>query len=247
MPILLISCATLPPVTISSIPIYVFAKANEMLAKEDTEEYYPCCGKTICRGCLYSSIKSGNYKCPFCNAKRIGRTDRELVADMRKRVAANDAASICMLAGYCYQGLGGVQQDHIKAIELFTKSADLGSCRAHYFLAKHYNEGGEMKKAKFHLEAAAMAGNEIARNNLGTDECNDGNIEQAVKHWIIGASAGGYHAMHNLRLFFEKGLVSRDTINSTLAAYNSSCAEMRSEDRDAAIRIMAEAGSRGRL
>ena len=243
MPILLISCATLPPVTISSIPIYVFAKANEMLAKEDTEEYYPCCGKTICRGCLYSNIKSGNYKCPFCNAERIGRTDRELVADMRKRVAANDAASICMLAGYYYQGLYGLQWDRAKAKELYTRAADLGSCRAHYFLAKHYNEGGEMKKAKFHLEASAMAGNEIARNNLGTDECNDGNIEQAVKHWIIGASAGGYHAMHNLRLFFEKGLVSRDTINSTLAAYNSSCAEMRSEDRDAAIRIVA--ASRG--
>jgi hypothetical protein len=47
--------------------------------------------------------------------------------------------------------------------------------------------------------------------------------------------------MHNLRTAFSKGLVSRNQIDSTLAAYNNSCVEMRSEARDAYIQIKAEA------
>jgi TPR repeat protein len=86
-----------------------------------------------------------------------------------------------------------------------------------------------------------MAGHEVARYNLGCLEYDSGNVERAVKHWTIAASAGHYDAMHELRVGFEKGCVSRESINSALDAYNNSCAEMRSDARDAAIRIMAEA------
>jgi len=233
----IISCASLPPATILSVPIYDFAKANEMLAKEDTETYYSCCGKSICRGCSYSNIMSGNKdKCPFCNSEG-GKTDEERVEQIMKRVEADDAASICMLASQYYRGQLGLQRDQTKAMELYVRAADLSSSSAHYFLAKHCHEGGALKKAKFHLEASAIAGNEIARHNLGIKEDNSGNIERAVKHWTIGASAGGYKAMHHLRLCFEKGYVSRESIDSTLAAYNSSCAEMRSEARDSYIHM----------
>ena len=92
-----------------------------------------------------------------------------------------------------------------------------------------------MKKAKFHFEAAAIAGHEGARSNLGSIECNSGNMNRAVKHWIIAASAGHHIAMHILQEIFEEGIVSRDVIDSTLTAYNNSCAEMRSEARDAYI------------
>ena len=61
-------------------------------------------------------------------------------------------------------------------------------------------------------------------------------MERAVKHWTIAASAGQYYAMSLLRTGFEKGYVSRESINSTLVAYNDSCAEVRSEARDAFIR-----------
>ena len=94
-----------------------------------------------------------------------------------------------------------------------------------------------MKKAKLHFEAAAMAGHEVARCNLGGMEHVAGNVERAVKHWGIAASAGEYDAMHEMRTFFEQGFVSRESIDSTLAAYNSSCKEMRSEARDAAIQL----------
>ena len=107
---------------------------------------------------------------------------------------------------------------------------------------------GNMKKAKFHFEAAAIAGHEMARFNLGVHEYNSVNIERAVKHWKIAASAGSYIAMHELRAFFEreggnyygKRIVSRESIDSTLEAYNNSCVEMKSEARDTYIRVMRE-------
>jgi TPR repeat protein len=64
-----------------------------------------------------------------------------------------------------------------------------------------YHQRGDLKKAKFHLEAAAMAGDEASRFNLGCLEAQSGNIERAVKHWIIVASAGNYTAMQSLKIF----------------------------------------------
>ena len=75
-------------------------------------KYYPCCGKSICIGCIRSIVKSENdYKCPFCNSDRVGKTDEEMVEEMRKRVEANDPVSICLLANSYHHGSGGLQQD----------------------------------------------------------------------------------------------------------------------------------------
>jgi TPR repeat protein len=218
-----------------SVPVSDYANANEELVTEKTEVYYSCCGKSICRGCAYSFRKSGNMgKCPFCNSDQV-KTDEEATQELMKRVEANDAGAMYGLAYQYIHGHEGLSQDREKASELYARAAELGSSKAHYNLGIEYQQGGKLKKAKFHLEAAAMAGHEVARNNLGIMEAQSGNMERAMKHWIISASAGSYHAMHNLLVDFKRGIVSRDTIGSTLTAYNNSCAEMRSEARDAAI------------
>jgi TPR repeat protein len=238
MPILLINCVTLPPATRLSVLVYDYAIANEELANKESETYYACCGKSICRGCNYSSWKSGNDdKCPFCNSDRSNKTDEEKVGELMRRVEANDAASICLLACSYLHGLNGIQQDQTKGMELYVRAANLGYKKAQNNLGGIYHDGGNLKKAKFHFEAAAMAGDEWARYNLGIMEANSGNIERAVKHWTIGASAGDYNAMHQLRILFEQGFVSRESIDSTLLAYNNSCVEMRSEARDACIQF----------
>ena len=61
-----------------------------------------------------------------------------------------------------------------------------------------YQDLGDMKKkAKFHLEAAAMARHEGARNNIGHLEfLQFKNMDRAIKHWIIAASVGSYLAMN---------------------------------------------------
>jgi hypothetical protein len=43
-----------------------------------------------------------------------------------------------------------------------------------------------------------------------------------------------------LRTLFEKGAIGRESMDTTLAAYNTSCAEMRSEARDTYIRFNLE-------
>jgi TPR repeat protein len=102
-------------------------------------------------------------------------------------------------------------------------------------LADVYHDGGNFKKAKFYYEVAAMAGDEAARSNLGILECNSGNMERGVKHWTIAASAGCFRSMHNLLTTLKKGFIGRESIDTTLAAYNSCCSEMRSKARDAYI------------
>jgi TPR repeat protein len=206
----------------------------------DTEVYYPCCGKSICRGCHYSSWKFGNdEKCPFCNTERMSVRSDEGVKSILKRVEANDAGAIFLLAHHYYRG-GLLQQDRAKAMELYSRSANLGYSAAHNNLAGVYEEGGDLKKEKFHYEAAAMLGHELARFNLGVMEANSGNMERAVKHWTIGASAGCFRAMHELITNFGLGCVSRELIDSTLGAYNNSCVEMRNEARDAYICTITE-------
>jgi TPR repeat protein len=127
-----------------------------------------------------------------------------------------------------------LEQDHTEALKLLTKSADLGFSQAHCHLGDIYREERNMK-AKFHYEAAAMAGHDGTRNNLGYIKFNSGNKEQALKHIRIAAAAGNCIAMFGLITCFEQGLMPQEAIDSTLEAYNNSCAKMRSKARDACI------------
>jgi hypothetical protein len=98
MPINFISCISLPPATISSVPIFEYAVANEELANEPMEHYFSCCGKSICKGCVHSFCKSWNIRnCPYCNADRIGISFDDSIKEMMKRVESNDAFSIYVL------------------------------------------------------------------------------------------------------------------------------------------------------
>jgi TPR repeat protein len=198
-------------------------------------------GKSICRGCVYSFRKSGNDdKCPFCNSNRADKTDEESVEEIMRRVEANDASSIYTLGNYYYHGQLGLQPDWEKAKELWIQAAKLGSSQAHFQLGAYHHEGGDLKRAKFHYEAAAMAGHGPARCNLGIMEGKSGNKERAVKHWMIATSTGDYNSMHFMITLFTQGAVSKESIDSTLAAYNNSCAEVRSEARDAYLRFIID-------
>ena len=120
MPAKLISCISLPSATLSSVPINNFAIANVELYKREMGQYYPCCGKSICSGCVHSFHGSGdNVKRPFCNSDQGSKNDEEQVEQIMKRVEVNDAGAIYMLAHNYYLGLQGLQQDRTKAIDIY--------------------------------------------------------------------------------------------------------------------------------
>ena len=84
-------------------------------------------GKSICGGCVYSFAKSGNdEKCTFCNSDQGSKTLEDGIAEIMKRVEANDAGAICELAHQYCHGLRGFQQDDAKAMELYSRAAELG-------------------------------------------------------------------------------------------------------------------------
>ena len=98
-----------------------------------------------------------------------------------------------------------------------------------------------MKKAKHHLELAAMAGHEMARHNHGVMEGNSGNRERAIRHLTISASAGHRDSMTVLLEKFEKGFIQREVYQSMLKAYNDSCVEMTSKAREDALAFISTA------
>jgi TPR repeat protein len=155
MPVKLICCVSLPPATITSVPIYDYAIATKELAKKDMQLYFSCCGKSICEGCVYSFIMSGNYdRCPFCNAETLGKTGEEKVEELRKRVEGKDAGAMHVLAGYNHQGIFGLHQDRERAIDLCKQAVELGYSKAHNNLGTIYHQRGDLKKAKSHYKAA---------------------------------------------------------------------------------------------
>jgi phage FluMu protein Com len=240
MPTKMIFCySSLPPATITSVPIDDFASANEKLARIDMDTYYTCCGK-----CIFA-MSGNNDKCPFCKAENRNKTDEEEIMQMMKRVEVKDANAMHQLAHYYNKGIGGLLQDQSKAIELWKQAAELGSSCLHFYLGDTYDKLVDIKNAKFHYEAAAMTGHEVARMNLGYLDYDLGNKDRAVKHITIAASGGCYRAIKALQLLFERGQVSRDVIEITLTAYNNSCAEMRSEARDTFMRLYIDHSTMG--
>jgi TPR repeat protein len=113
----------------------------------------------------------------ICNSRTGGKTVSDRVEELMKRVEANDAGAMTTLGNCYHQGRQVLQQDLAKGVELWKQAVELGSREAHFNLGNHYDEGGDLKKAKFYLEAVAMAGHEGARCNHGSMEAQSGNME----------------------------------------------------------------------
>jgi hypothetical protein len=96
---LLSTIFSLPPATISSVPVcdFVNNEATEELANLGMKQYYPCSGKGICAGCVHLFHEAGrNKKCAFCNSDRGSKTDEEQVEEILKRVEANYLGAMCV-------------------------------------------------------------------------------------------------------------------------------------------------------
>jgi len=128
--------------------------------------------------------------------------------------------------------------DHQSAFQYFTKAAELGDVQAHYHLSLLYDDGHGVEKDKgkeiYHLEEAAIGGHPDARFNLGCEEEESGNIEKAVKHWIISANLGDDGSIKELMEKFKEGYVSKDDLAAALRAHHAAVDATKSSQREAA-------------
>ena len=211
------------------------------LAKGST--YYACCGKVICSGCMFAPMYDnlGNViierKCPYCRTP-THKSDEEYNEWLQKRVELGDAEAIFTLGDYYRDGEDGFPQDYVKAFELFVRAGDLGCAEAYCNVGYAYENGNgveiDTKKADHYYKLAAIEGNEVARYNLGNNEQRAGNMNRALKHYMIAAGGGHNNALKQIQKLFTNGHATKDDYATSLRAYQAYLVEIKSTQRDKA-------------
>ena len=206
------------------------------------KKYNACCGKMICSGCIHALIMTtGKNMCPFCRAF-APTAGEDVVKRVKKRVEVGDARAIrelgCFYSCYYNEGMRGFPRDQVKAVELWHQAAELGCTTAYNDLGFAYDNGEgverDEKKAKHYWELAAMGGDELARNNLGEFESNEGNMERALKHFMIAVGGGSDPSLKDIKYLYSKGCATKDDYAKALKAYQAYLSEIKSDDRDKA-------------
>ena len=206
----------------------------------DVEEhiYKSCCGKVMCYGCIYAFSREDNRRlCPFCRAPAHS-SDKEWTESLKKRLRGDDALATYMLGNYYCDGRYGLPQDHGKAMELWLRAGELGCSEAYNNFGFAFDNGQgverDTKKAKYYWELGAMGGDAVARYNLGILEEEAGNMDRAMKHWMISACAGHDKSLKQIRECYLDGDATKDDFEKALRAHKEAKDEMKSDQREAA-------------
>ena len=202
-----------------------------------------CCGKVICSGCIHApqydnqGNEVDNEKCPFCRTP-TPYTDEEEMEREKKRIEMNDPIAMTNLGNYYRDGTNGFPQDYDKALEHYHRAGELGDARAYSAIgyAYHFGEGAEhdMKRAMHYYELAAIGGNEVARNNLGTWEKREGIKERALKHYMIAVRDGYANSLDLIKSMYTNGHATKEDYMKALQLYQTYLGEIKSDQRDKA-------------
>ena len=201
--------------------------------------YMGCCGKVVCCGCVYAFqsrvTKKKDHKCPFCRTPTP--INEEYIKQFKKRADLNDPIGIREL-GCMYRDGDGLPQNNAKALKLWHRAAELGDARSYCSIGHAYDCGREVgvdkKKAKDYFELAAIGGDPFARHNLGSYEVKAGNVDRALKHWMIAIEGGVPNSMKSIKLMYEKGFATKDDYAKALRSYQTYLDEIKSDQRDEA-------------
>jgi len=205
--------------------------------------YMSCCGKRICSGCIYAPVydhkgnEVDNEKCPFCRIP-TPYTNEEAMERKKKRIEMNDPIAMTNLGNYYRDGRNGFPQDYDKALELWHRAGELGYAGAYSAIgyAYHFGKGAEhdMKRAMHYYELAAIGGNEVARNNLGTWEKREGIKERALKHYMIAVRDGYANSLDTIKRMYTNGHATKEDYMKALQLYQTYLGEIKSDQRDKA-------------
>ena len=131
--------------------------------------------------------------------------------------------------------------DNESALNLYSKSAELGDIGAQFELARmyHYGDGTERNESKavFFYEKAAIGGHPGARTDLGCIEWAKGRSDRAIKHLLIGAKLGGDHALKNIKESYKDGFISKEVFEEALRGHHAAViAATKRPEREAAYK-----------
>ena len=199
--------------------------------------YNSCCGKVICSGCIHAGAMGDDELCPFCRSP-APTSDEEANERIKKRMEVDDVQAIHNLACYYAEGELGLPQDWEKALELWHRAGELGYTRSYYNIGNTYvfgrGAGRDMKKATHYWELAAIGGSMNARQNFGNVEFRAGNIDRALKHYMIAVRSGSNESLKIIKQLFTHGGVTKDDYMNGLKNYQAYLVEVKSDDRDKA-------------
>ena len=212
------------------------------------QRYQPCCGKVICSGCCYAPVydhqgnEVDNQKCSFCRTP-WPESDEGNIKRIKKRVEAGDPIAIYIQGCHYYGGSSGFPQDYTKALELWHRAGELGYAEAYCRIGYAYDNGEDVevgkKKAKhyYYYELGAIGGDSNARHNLGISEKEQGNMDRAVKHFMIAVRSGNSDSLNSIKELYSNGDATKDDYTTALQLYQEYLGEIKSKQRDEAAAV----------
>ena len=204
--------------------------------------YQSCCGKFLCIGCISMMAKGKNkedHLCPFCRLP-ISKPHKEMLRSCKNRMEAGDLDAFILMGRLYLDGKWGLPQDNKRGLELFSRAAELGSATAHYEIGLIYangrhDMGKDTKKALYHYQQAAMRGSEDARYELGCYEVDAGNMERALKHYMIAVGTGHNASLDSVRSLWAAGFATKAEYERALREYQICQDEVHSDQREKAL------------
>ena len=122
--------------------------------------------------------------------------------------------------------------------ELFRRAGDLGNYEAYVCIGYAYYEGEgverDEKKANHWFELAAMRGGATARHILGINEKCEGNMDRALKHYMIAVRGGHTDSVKEIQQLYMDGDVAKDDYANALRSHQVYINEIKSDQRDKA-------------
>ena len=197
--------------------------------------FQPCCGKTLCLGCLYTQRKRDHsLQCAFCRTP--GAIDEDEAIDRLKRGRERKHAKSTYQLALTYKyGAMGFKKDFAKALELYLEAGEYGSADAYYDVGYLYDNGlgvkRDVKKAKYYWELGAIGGSIAARHNLGCVEEEAGNDERALKHFLISAKAGFKPSLEKIKMGLQLGDITEAEYAEAARLY-----QKQQDDTSSAVR-----------
>ncbi len=194
-----------------------------------------CCCKLICKGCDYANqkreIEQGlRPRCPFCREPAPKSKEEGLKRVMTRIKKNNDPVAITEMGKRLDR-----EGNYGKALEYYTKAAELGDVGAHSCVGTSYYNGNgvekDMKKAVYHWEQAAIGGHPFARCFLGSLEILDKRPDRAMKHLIIAANLGEENSLKLIKDLFVKKVIGKEDYAAALRGYQTALNETKSAER----------------